>query len=198
VQTSDGKNKFYNLPRLAISAAAVLLLSFITILALNKMGPLFESEISLEESMFLHFMENENLSAATLNPLSLEEARLYLSSQFNHSPKMPRIKGADLSGVVNIDFVPGYKTPLLEYHREDMNESIFIFAFNLDSLEVFEQIVRNPEAVNACVTNKDFHVQDVRGLHVVSWKWGNYWYAAISRQNGHELANLVEPLNDEW
>ncbi|MEX0771241.1 MAG: hypothetical protein WD035_10935 [Balneolaceae bacterium] len=184
----------YTYPRIAISAVAVLLLTLSVILALNEISPVFKTEFSLEEYVFSHFTQYNNPSIASLQPASLVEARDYMISHFNQSPRMPQIKGAQISGVFNIDFVPDFKTPMLEYAHEASNQPIYIFAFHLDSLEVFNRIVRNPEAVNICKSNNDFHVREIHGKHVVSWKWGDYWYTAISNQNGHDLAKLVKPL----
>lgn len=180
--------------RIAISSAAVILLTLSVIFVLNEISPVFKTEFSLEENVFSHFTQYNHLSIASLQPASLVEARDYMLSHFNHSPRMPQIKGAQISGVFNIDFVPDFKTPMLEYDHEASDQPIYIFAFHLDSLEVFNRIVRNPEAVNICKSKNDFHVREIHGKHVVSWKWDDYWYAAISDQNGHDLAKLVEPL----
>lgn len=196
IHPANEPGKVYKLSRVAISIAAILFLSFLTILVLDKTAPVFETEFSLEKYAFLHYTQKDNLSVASQQTASLVEARDFLSTQLNHYLRMPRIKDASITSVTNIDFVPKYKTPMLTYTQVDNGGVIYIFAFNIDRLEEFKRIVRDPEAVNVCKTVRDYHIRDVQGKHVVSWKWGNYWYTAISEQDGHEFAQLVPPLGD--
>ncbi|MEX0994790.1 MAG: hypothetical protein WD599_04625, partial [Balneolaceae bacterium] len=85
-------------PRWTISIAAVLLLSFIAFLVLDKTGPVFENEFNLEDYVFSHFVQQDHLSMNSIQPASLAEARETLSSRFSHSLRIPQVKEAHISG----------------------------------------------------------------------------------------------------
>jgi len=108
---------------------------------------------------------------------------------------IPHLKGTEFAGLIMADFHSGMQAPLLKYTQSDIGESIYIFAFNLDQLESFDQMKREENAVKSCTTQTDYFVNNIDGTHVVSWLWDDNWYSAVSNHNGHDLAALVEPLN---
>lgn len=185
--------------RLTIAAAAVILLSILTIGMLDRVSPVFDSTLSVEEFAFSHFSESDgSLSFAGWQPGSLTDAQRHLIDEYDVDIRLPIVRNAELTNVFYTDFVPDYKTPILEYYQEEVNEYIYIFAFKIDHLTEFSRLARDPEAVEKCKSSDDFHVKDIQGTHVVSWKWEDNWYAAISNHNGDTLAAIIEPMNGLW
>jgi cell fate (sporulation/competence/biofilm development) regulator YlbF (YheA/YmcA/DUF963 family) len=194
--TKTGKlNRIY---RAAIAIAAVLILSIFTIEILERLSPTLQSTMSIEEFALSHFSNSDGqISFAGFQPGSLNEAHQLLIEEYNFDIEMPAIDGAEITQVIYTDFVPDYKTPVLEYHHTGSGEYIYIFAFKIDSLKQYQQLIRDPEAVEKCKSIDDFHIKEIENMHVVSWKWGDNWYAAVSNHNGHDLAAIVAP-NHNW
>ncbi len=150
---------------------------------------------NIEEYVYRHFDNNDGkLVPTNINTASLADAEISLSANFDMPMTVPPLKNAQFKGVAYSEFVPGYKAPLLEYYLPEEDQYIYIFAFDLDELNQFGKLIRSQEAVKKCVKRSDFHIKNVNGKHVVSWRWNNIWYAAISNHNGRTLASLVEPL----
>jgi hypothetical protein len=150
---------------------------------------------NIEEYAYQHFMKHDGeLVPPTISTASLGSAEIELAQNYNMSMTIPELDKAEFKGVVYEEFVPDFKAPMLEYYVPGENQFIYIFAFNIDKMEQFGQLVRNQEAVKTCTKSRDFHIRNVNGKHVVSWKWNNIWYAAISNHDGNTLASLVKPL----
>lgn len=150
---------------------------------------------NIEEYAYQHFMKHDGeLVPPTISTASLGSAEIELAQNYNMSMTIPELDKAEFKGVVYEEFVPDFKAPMLEYYVPAENQFIYIFAFNIDKMEQFGQLVRNQEAVKKCTKSRDFHIRNVNGKHVVSWKWNNIWYAAISNHDGNTLASLVKPL----
>lgn len=181
-----------------ISAAAVLLLfTLITVQVLENTGMDSTHEpILLEQVATQHFLES---SKTVLEPhiktTSTTEAEKYLAENYNIQLTIPDIQGAQFTGVAFSDFTDKFNAPLLEYTQPELNETIYVFAFNLNELARKSTLVRDMNAVKKCKKDNDFYVAEINGHHVVSWKWDNNWYTAISNHNGYDLAALVPPLN---
>lgn len=179
------------------SAIAVILLIIILVADLLDRTSAYvpEKPFIVEQYAAEHFLNTEGTyiepSFATS---STREAEQYITDQHKLDVMIPHLTGANFTGVVMADFYDGFKVPLLEYEQPDVNEMIYIFAFNVDDLETHHLLQRNEQAVNACKLQNDFHVLEVNGRHVVSWLWHDKWYTAISNFNGYDLASLVEPL----
>lgn len=186
-----------NFFRVAAAAAAVIILSVFTIEMLERFSPTFQSPMSIEEFAFSHFNESDgHIAFAGIQPGSIPEAHQHLIQEYNFDIRMPTINGSELTQVIYTDFVPDYKTPVLEYYQADLDEYIYVFAFKIDSLNKYGKLARDPEAVEKCSNYDDFHIKEINNKHVVSWKWGENWYAAISNHNGYDLAAIVQPMND--
>lgn len=150
---------------------------------------------NVEEYVYAHFAKHEGkMVQPTIATASIANAELELEHSYNMPMTVPPLENAEFKGVVVNEFVPGFRTPMMEYYMSSEEQYIYIFAFKLNHLKQFELLQRSQEAVKSCVKDQDFHIRDVNGKHVVSWKWGDTWYAAISNHNGETLASLVEPL----
>lgn len=180
-------------------AATIILMAISTWFLVNFYGfsnqnPIYE----IEEYAYRHFIKNEGkLIPPTISTASLGTAEARLSNDFDLSITVPKLNKAEFKGVVYQEFVPDYKAPMLEYYLSSQNQFIYIFAFKLDQIEKFGQLVRDREAAKTCTKPKDFYVREINGKHVVSWKWNDVWYAAISNHNGNTLASLVESLGPD-
>ncbi|MDX1637379.1 MAG: hypothetical protein R3281_05390 [Balneolaceae bacterium] len=176
------------------AAAAVLLVAAVIFgftMYMNSPTEIY----NVEEYAYVHFIKNEGrMVQPTIATASPANAELELAHAFNTPVTVPPLQNAELKGVVYSDFVPGFKTPMMEYYLPSEDQYIYIFAFKIDQLQKFEALERSEEAIRSCIKAEDFHIRDVNGKHVVSWKWDDTWYAAISNHDGKTLASLVEPL----
>jgi hypothetical protein len=194
-EKSPGRLSIYY--RVAAAAAAVIILTFFSIEILERISPAFQSAISIEEFALSHFSESDGqIAFAGFQPGSLNEAHQLLVEEYDFDIDMPAISGAEITQVIYTDFIPDFKTPVLEYHHSETSEFIYVFAFKIDSLKQYKNLVRDPEAVEKCRSYDDFHIKEIDNMHVVSWKWGDNWYAAVSNHNGHDLAAIVAPMHN--
>lgn len=156
------------------------------------------STYNVEEYAYQHFMKHEGkLVPPTISTASLGSAEIELAKKYDMSMTIPELNEAEFKGVVYEEFVPDFKAPMLEYYVSSEDQYIYIFAFSINKMEQFGKLVRNQEAVKSITKSKDFHIRNINGKHVVSWKWNNIWYAAISNHDGNTLASLVKPLKYE-
>lgn len=186
--------------RYASAAAVILCLSFLTIDLLEKASTnSFQANQGVEEVALSHFNSGNHISAsiASYKPVSADHALQILKDEMSHHLRLPAINGADLKRILYTTFADGLATPVLEFHQAGIDEIVHIFAFRLDELEKDYKMKRDPEAVKLCKTNDDYHITEIDGKHVVSWRWGDYWYTAVSNQNGNDLIAQLEPMEEE-
>jgi len=189
---NGGMRKY--LPKIAI-AASILLLAGIGYFSLQS-SQSDSSAYSIEEYAMKHFVEHRQNLQSNLTALKdIDEAEQFARRAYNMSMVIPTLSQSQFKGVGYAEFVPGYETPYLVYAQPTVNETIFIFTFDVNNLSNNDYLKRNTKAVERCLQKKDYYVQNVRGKHVVSWKWENTWYTAISNHDGNQLAGLVNPLN---
>ncbi|MGD8426720.1 MAG: hypothetical protein PVH63_03765 [Balneolaceae bacterium] len=187
-------NKLF--PRWLLPFAASILIAAITWGFFIFLYPASnESVYNVEENAYQQFVKHQGkFIQPTISTPSLGSAEIRLASDFDMPMTVPSIQNAELKGIVFAEFVPHYNAPMLEYYIPSEDQYIYIFAFKLDRLEKFGHLVRDSGAVKACNKPKDYYIRNINGKHVVSWKWNNVWYAAISNQDGKTLVSLVGPL----
>lgn len=181
-------------------AAAAILLITVSFWGFLNYGitSVENSTYNIEEYAYQHFMKHDGkLVPPTISTASLGSAEIELAQNYDMSMTIPELNKAEFKGIVYEEFVPDFKAPMLEYYISAEDQYIYIFAFEIDKMEEFGQLVRDQEAVKACTKSRDFHIRNINGKHVVSWKWNNIWYSAISNHDGNTLASLVKPLNYE-
>lgn len=153
---------------------------------------------NIEEYAYQHFQKNEGQSVSpNIATASLGSAEMRLAQDYDMPMTVPELDKAEFKGISYVDFVPNFKTPILEYYLPSEDQYIHIFAFRLDKLKKFKQLVRDQEAVKKCEQPKDYYIHEVNNKHVVSWKWNDIWYAAVSNHNGDTLASLVKSLQPD-
>lgn len=178
------------------AAASFLIVAAFWGLVYNNQTP--QEAYNIEEYVYHHFDDNEGkLIPPTINTENLADAEVQLASTFDMTMTVPPLTNAEFKGVAMNEFVPGYRAPLLEYYLPQEDQYIYIFAFDMEKLDRFGSLSRSQEAVKKCIKPKDFHIKNVNGKHVVSWRWNSVWYAAISNHHGETLASLIEPLDYE-
>lgn len=176
-----------------LAAAAALVLLVLSFYRYRLMQS--PAHFNIEEYTYRHFNRHQGqLLAPTIATSSVHTAETELANSHNFVLHVPKLKGADFRGVVLSDFIKGYRTPLLEYQMHNSSESIYIFAFNIDDLNRRHALERDSEAVTQCSTPSTYHVRDINGKHVLSWKWDNVWYTAVSNSDGQTLASMITPL----
>lgn len=187
--------------RYLVAATVIFIFSLLTIEFLKKTSTdHFQRNYDIEEVALSHINTGNHLtsSLASYQPISLNHASEILKDEMSHQLRLPSIDGANLRRVFQITFADGYTTPVLEFFQKGINETVHVFAFRLNDLEKEGKMIRDPEAVKLCKTFNDYHIKEINDKHVVSWKWGEYWYTAISNHNGDDLIALLEPTGSDW
>lgn len=194
---TEGRKYISTIFRYISAAAAILLFSILIIELLDRSALPDQNVIYQVERYAYNHFENHNGSyiEPTFRTASVDVAENYLSEFHSLRMTVPPVNSAAFSGVIVSEFIPGYQTPLFEYYQEDLNQYIYIFAFHIPHLEKIANLTRDSAAVGSISAETDFHVTEINGKHVVSWKWDENWYAAVSNHNGYELASIIEPLN---
>jgi hypothetical protein len=153
------------------------------------------AEFAVEDHAYRHFATfTSDFTYLPIDNHSTTAAEEYLSAHFGMEMTVPVLDGANFEGVVLSEFVPGYETPMLAYSALGPDDIIMIFAFEVSEMEGKVRLTRDEAAVKTCIKHDDIHIKDVDGKHVVSWKWGETWYTAISHHDGEALAAML-PIN---
>lgn len=195
IKTSSQKDQ-----RWGYSAAGGLLLIAALWSFFNFYDPVTNSQqvYNLEKYAYEHFQKNEGqLISPNIATASLGSAEMRLARDYNMPIRVPDLEKAELKGIAYVNFVPNYKAPMIEYYLPAEDQYVYIFAFRLDKLKKFKRIALNQEAVKKCDGPKDYYIHEVNNKHVVSWKWNDTWYAAVSNHEGDTLASLVKTLQPD-
>lgn len=193
---SDTKNKS-RIPnwRVFSAAASVVLIVVLTIFFYRRLHPGFSN---IDEHTYQQFIAHKgSLITPTIGTDNVDEAELSLAKDYKFSLDIPLLDGANFKGIVYDDFAPNFKTPLLEYQLSDADDNIYIYAFKMDDIKRNKKFVRNSAAVQTCNAPNKYHIQEINGKHIVSWKWGDVWYSAISNHDGHELTSMIKTFTEQ-
>jgi hypothetical protein len=145
----------------------------------------------VEDLVYEHYNNHGgNLLPVTFASESTTHAEEILNDDYNLRLTVPELQGAVFSGVVYAEFTSDFHTPLLEYTVDD-GDHIYVFAFCLDELNKFGVLERDGAAVNRITDINDVHIKEIGGKHVVSWKWHDVWYSAISNHDGETIAAML-------
>lgn len=176
------------------------ILTIAAVITLSWIGSIyFKGSISKEDS-FEHFASiafvdhNGGYIKPTWEINQNDKAEAAIANVFSYKVHVPEIKGATFMGIVDMEDKQGNHMPMLEYCQEDIQEFIYLFAFDMSKPNQPAH-KRLREAIFNCRSQTDYHVAELAGKHVVSWKWDDTWYSAVSNHNGNDLAALVGPLN---
>lgn len=192
--------KLLKTARYLAAASVIFIFSLLTIELLEKMsGERLYNQQSVERVALNHFTTGSHIEAslASYEPVSFDHASELLQEQMSYSPRLPKINGASLRSIVHTPFYKGHTIPVFEFYQSEIDESIHIFAFKMGEFDDPGMVLRDPDAIKSCKGYDDYHIKEINGKHVVSWKWGEYWYTAVSNHNGNDLIALVEPTLSE-
>lgn len=188
---------FFSGLRYLAAAAVILSITLMLVELLDRTTGIRNTETLIVENLSAqHFM---NADGTRMDPhfstASTQEAEVHLKDHLGHDMTIPKIEGTVFAGIVIADFQNGIQTPMFEYVQDGFNENIYVFAFNLEDIQNIQYMKREENAAKSCSTDDDYFVNNVNGVHVVSWLWNNHWYVAVSNHEGHDLAALVEPFS---
>ncbi len=182
--------------RYLAAAAIILFISLTLVQLLDRSTVTIADNVAIIEMITAqHFLQSDGVFITPdFEFISVSEAERFLEEQHGITLTVPEIEGTTFAGIVFTDFYNGVEVPLLEYIQPELNETIYIFAFNIDSLADVYTLKREKNAAESCSTRTDYFVNEIDGVHVVSWLWDGNWYSAVSNHNGYDLASLVLPL----
>lgn len=190
-EKSPSKPKYQSKSRPWILVAALIVISILIYTNRTTTAEAENIHNTVEFISYQHFMNhNGSLLQPTIDVHNTGYAQLYLKENYNCNITVPELEGAEFAGIVYGDFHNDYKTPLLSYKAGD-NDYIYVFAFELHDLNKIEGITRHQKAVEAIIQHNDVYTVDISGTHVLSWKWNDVWYSAVSRHHGDVIAAML-------
>lgn len=193
VVASTSQSILPSIMKWAVAASIIFSLGYWMVLTTQQTPPLIAS-YAVEDHAHRHF-----ILAAADNMVesvhSTDEAEAYLLSHYGMDITVPELSGAQFNGIDVTEFVPGFETPLLRYSATHEDDHIYIFAFMINKMHGDVYLERDENAVSTCQSDKDVHIKNVAGKHVVSWKWGDTWYVGISEHDGNVLASMLPTAN---
>lgn len=146
---------------------------------------------SFEELTFAHFANHDGgFIQPVIQADTTYEAQRYLKEHYGCDITVPELFGANFAGVIYLDFLDGFHTPLLTY-RTAQDTYIYIFAAELSNLDAHPALHPLEEAFGSIHAHNDVFIKKFNGHDVVSWKWHDVWYAGISKHDGRILAAML-------
>lgn len=144
----------------------------------------------------------ENLASVFFNK-HLKVARIHQNHLLRIQPEfrptssfdIPKITGASFLGFLWVEPVAGFKVPVLRYFVSAEDQLVYVFVFDLIEILKFDNLMPHQDAYRACRHPMCGQVVEAQGNQLVSWKWENYWYIAVSNFSGRKLASLIDPLH---
>ncbi len=186
-KSGQGNNRFRSY-FIALAASILLVFGFYQF-GYDK--SVIQDDVYMEPISLIHYQNHKELNfpEPQFTNISLEEAENIIIEHYGKHLTVPYLSGAEFEGLFYTEFAGNHKTPLLRYRPLEEEKPIFIFAFNLDS--VASHIHRNEEAIDACQKFEDYHILPLDDTYVVSWKWDNNWYTAVSPHKGEKIVAML-------
>ncbi len=185
-QPSASRNKFL------LALAAVLLSALLLVLARQGVfttGTEAEA-VTVEQLTSVHYINQQGGRVVDPVQLSVAEAQQYFKNTYGCDITVPELAGARFAGAVYTNFFGEFHTPLLQYEVEE-GDYIYIFAFEKDELRKQKKLIADQNATGAITKHDDVFIMQIEGLDVVSWKWHNVWYTAVSAHQGDVVAAML-------
>jgi len=190
----DSKGSNYKKITIVTIAAAIIISIFLYLFLLQNSelsneGTQQELMPGLEEMAMAYYTTlGSGWEFLDISTASSAEVKASVQQHFGFDLRIPELSRAELTGVADLEFMPGFHTPMFEYHVHDAGV-IYIFAFVISDID--DRMERDQNAVDYCVTKYDYYIHTRNGQEMVSWKWDDVWYVGISGQNGETLAGLL-------
>ncbi|MCH8567329.1 MAG: zf-HC2 domain-containing protein [Balneolales bacterium] len=179
--------------RFLFSFAAILVVGLFLYLYQNSEIPQTEKSFATVESVsFEHFY---NFRQESVFPVaygvSEADAQSYLYNYYGCRIVVPELKGATFAGAVYAQFYDDYKIPMLRYRVAD-DDYVYIFAFEEDKLKNVSNLDADHKARRNIVNHNDVFISKINNKRdVVSWKWDDVWYTAVSDHEGDIIAAML-------
>ncbi len=187
VNASDSKKSMFMYSLAALFLAAAFLVFMYIRTADTESGI---NSITVEELTSVHYINQEGLLVGERINMSVSEAQTYFHENYGCRITVPELEGATFVAALYTDFFGGFYTPLLQYEVDD-DDFIYIFAFEKDDLNKQNRLITDNRAAGAIVKHDDVFIIEVEGLDVVSWKWHDVWYTAVSAHQGDVVAAML-------
>jgi len=184
---AGGRNRFL------FSVAALVLVGIFLVLArqYGNNDALASPVFSVEDLTYEHYVKHEGVLLSTIMDAGTTvDAQLKLKEVYGCNITVPELKGARFSGVVYADFLEGFHTPMLKYEVSE-GDYIYMFAFETHLLDDQMNLQAYEKAQQSIVKHDDVYIKRVNGHDVISWKWGEVWYTAVSEHTGDVLASML-------
>ncbi|MCH8558822.1 MAG: hypothetical protein LAT84_13425 [Balneolia bacterium] len=181
-----------NRNRFLFSFAALFLIGLFLMLAqqFTTSGPVSDV-LTVEDLTYVHYANHSGqLLPTELAAANTTDAQIKLKELYGCNITVPELQGARFAGVIYADFYEGFHTPMLKYEVAD-GDNIYMFAFESHLLEENPSLIAYDKAENAIVKHDDVYIKTVNSHDVVSWKWGEVWYTAVSAHRGDVLAAML-------
>lgn len=129
--------------------------------------------------------------------LSNTEAQDVLKHKHQLIVTVPELKGCHFCGFEILTPVSGTRIAVLYYNLSATRQGIQVMSFNVPvkgstrAEGKREPILRNPEAVKACLRREDVYMARINDKDIVSWLWDDAWYTAISNLHGETVAAIL-------
>ena len=179
----------YQFSTFIIASTAALLLGAFTLLFLTNSDRVASDELVVIEKNVIRHFENLSEEQPELSTPELSGGDDLVFIDYWDSPiQVPRIEEATFGGFATPEFAKNLQTPMLSYTCRE-GHPIYVFAFDMNQLS--GKLKPNSNATTSCISSDDFYISEIEGRQVVSWKWNNIWYAAISKHSADRLTKML-------
>lgn len=181
-----------NRNRFLFSFAALFLVGFFLVLVQHfTTSDTVSDALTVEDLTYVHYVNHAGqLLPGELAAVNTTDAQIMLKDLYGCNITVPELQGARFAGVIYADFHEGFHTPMLKYEVAE-GDNIYIFAFESHLLEENPSLIAYDKAAKAIVKHDDVYIKTVNNHDVVSWKWGEVWYTAVSGHSGDMLAAML-------
>ena len=183
---SSSRNRFL------FSVAAIVLVGLFLVLVqqFNSNSNTLNA-LTVEDLTYQHYANHSGqMLPSEFEIINTTDAQMKLKEVYGCNITVPELQGARFAGVIYADFHDGFHTPMLKYEVSD-GDNIYMFAFESHLLEENPKLIAYGKATDAIINHDDVFITKVNNYDVVSWKWGEVWYTAVSEHSGDVLAAML-------
>lgn len=170
--------------------AALVVISFIGGFFSYNMTTSNENQVNLEKFIVAHFEKgsiNQNWIPISNDHTSASD---FLVKSVGWNPNIPPVANAQFDGLFAFPISSNTISHVFAYTLSD-GQPLYVFAMPVNIMQEKSNIAVTEEAFSFCAKSENYFIENVNGKHVVSWRWKNDWYSAVSNHNGKDIAALL-------